>query len=156
MGNLIPGIRNAARALIVRDGHLLLLRKEDEEIGERYALPGGAQEAGETLPAALNRECLEEINTEVVIRDLLHVADWFKPRNTIPPSTRQRVEFLFDCTVPENYQPRNGHRPDKHQVDVMWKKLDELQDILLLPQSLTGYLMDYPESEKRIYLGTLD
>ncbi|RDH83515.1 MAG: NUDIX hydrolase [endosymbiont of Escarpia spicata] len=155
MGNLTPGIRNAARALIVRDGHLLLLRKEDE-LGERYALPGGAQEAGETLPVALNRECLEEINTEVVIRDLLHVADWFKPRDTIPPSTRQRVEFLFDYTVPENYQPRNGHRPDKHQVDVVWKKLGELQDIQLLPQTLTGYLMDYPKSGKNIYLGMLD
>ncbi len=93
---------------------------------------------------------------EVVIRDLVHVADWFKPRDTTPPSIRQRVEFLFDCAVPENYQPRNGHRPDKHQVDVVWKGLGELQDIQLLPQALTGYLMDYPESGKQVYLGTLD
>ncbi len=156
MGNLVPGIRNAARALIVRDEHLLLLRKEDDVSGECYALPGGAQEAGETLLEALNRECLEEIGTEVGIRDLLHVADWFKQRDTVPPSIRQRVEFLFDCTIPEDYQPQNGHRPDKHQVDVVWKKLSELSDIQLLPQALVDYLVDYPDKGKRVYLGTLD
>ena len=74
MENLLPLIRNAARALILRDGEILLLRKEDDDGSERYALPGGAQDPGETLRQALNRECLEEIGTEVEIRDLLHVA----------------------------------------------------------------------------------
>ena len=59
MENLTPGIRNAARAVILREGSILLLRKNGSGGGERFALPGGAQDLGETLEQALNRECLD-------------------------------------------------------------------------------------------------
>ncbi len=156
MDNLIPGVRNAVRALIVRDGKILLLRKDGYPKGERYALPGGAQDSGETLEQALNRECMEEIGTEVRINGLLHVADWFKHRDTEPPSTRQLVEFLFDCEVPADYRPRNGHHPDKHQVEVQWRELRELPGIRLLPQSLAEHLAEHPRGNGKIYLGNLE
>ena len=148
-----PLIRNAARALIRRNGNILLLRKHDEFRGERFALPGGAQEPGETLRQALDRECREEIGTSVAIRDLLHVADYFKRRATEPPSTRQLVEFLFACDVPADYQARNGHRPDKHQVDVVWTLLEILPDLPLLPRSLASRLA--APADAPVYLGTL-
>jgi len=147
-------IRNAARALIVRDGNILLLRKHDEIKGERYALPGGSQEPGETLQQALSRECLEEIGTDVTIRDLVHVADYFKPRSTIPPSTRQAVEFLFACEVPADYRAQNGHRPDKHQVAVVWTPREQLPKLTLQPLALAGRLTD--TTETLVYLGTID
>lgn len=146
-------IRNAPRAVIMREGRILLLRKSDELKGERYALPGGAQELGETLRQALNRECLEEIGCEVIIGDLLHVADWFKPRLTDPPTTRHLVEFLFTCEVPESYQPRNGHHPDKHQLEVVWVPLATLHEVALLPRSLITHLTG---DTTLTYLGTLD
>jgi hypothetical protein len=49
MAELIPEIRNAARALIVRQDKILLLRKEADGGGERFALPGGGQDPGESL-----------------------------------------------------------------------------------------------------------
>ena len=146
-------IRNAPRAVIVRDGRILLLRKHDEVKGERYALPGGAQELGETLQQALNRECLEEIGTEVAVRDLLHVADWFKPRETDPPTTRQLVEFLFACEVPEGYVAANGHRPDKHQLEVVWVPLAELHRTPLLPRAVIDHLT---AKTALTYLGALE
>lgn len=155
MDNLIPGIRNAARALIVRDGKILLLHKGGDEQGDRFALPGGAQEPGETLAQALDRECREEIGTSVQVRDLLYVADWFKRRDTTPKSTRQLVEFLFACSVPDNYQAQNGYRPDKHQIDVAWMPLVELTRIPLLPAGLAEYLSRDHESAHPVYLGTL-
>jgi ADP-ribose pyrophosphatase YjhB (NUDIX family) len=148
-----PLIRNAARALIRSNGNILLLRKHDEFRGERFALPGGAQEPGETLQQALDRECREEIGTSVAIRDLLYVADYFKQRATEPPSTRQLVEFLFACDVPADYQARNGHRPDKHQVDVVWTPLEILPDLPLLPRSLASRLT--APAAAPVYLGTL-
>lgn len=156
MINLIPGVRNAVRALIIRNDSVLLLRKDGYPSGgERYALPGGGQDAGETLVQALSRECLEEIGVEVQVRGLLHVADWFKQRDTDPPSTRQLVEFLFACEVPGEYRPRNGHRPDKHQVEVVWKPLHELPDIQLLPLSLATHLAGFPRGREHVYLGCL-
>ncbi len=43
MDNLTPDIRNAVHALTVRDDQLLLLKKAGGDRGERYTLPGGAQ-----------------------------------------------------------------------------------------------------------------
>ena len=151
---LEPFIRNAARALIVRDGHVLLLRKDDAIKGERYTLPGGAQEVGETLQEALRRECREEIGAEVQIRDLVHVADYFKPRATTPPTIRQAVEFVFACDVPEDYQAGNGRRPDGHQVEVLWASLESLRGLRLLPHSLIDLLTE--ARNNGVYVGTLN
>jgi ADP-ribose pyrophosphatase YjhB (NUDIX family) len=156
MESIIPPIRNAARALILQDDNILLLRKDGYEKGERFALPGGGQDLGETLEQALHRECLEEIGTRVEIRDLVFVADSFKPRDTSPRSTRHLVEFLFACTVPDDYVPVNGHHPDKHQVEVVWVRLDELADMPLYPRSLAPYLADSVEGKDTVYLGTID
>ena len=157
MESIVPPIRNTARALILQDNNILLLRKDGyEEQGERFALPGGGQDLGETLEQALHRECLEEIGTRVDIRHLFCVADCFKPRDTPPGSTRHLVEFLFACTVPEDYVPKNGHHPDKHQVEVVWARLDELASMPLYPRSLGPYLADSRERSGPVYLGTLD
>ena len=155
MENLDPSIRNAPRALIVRDGQILLLRKQGGERGERFALPGGAQDPGETLQDALNRECLEEIGTRVQIHDLVGVADYFKPRDTRPPSTRHVVEFLFECTVPEDYTPHNGHRPDKHQLEVVWAELAGIGDMVLQPVSLADVIGGLRGGARGVYLGPI-
>ncbi len=155
MDNLLPVIRNAARALILEEGRILLLRKEDEQ-GERFALPGGAQDPGEPLAQALDRECREEIGTSVEIHDLLHVADWFKPRATDPPSYKHLVEFLFLCSVPEGYTPVNGYHPDKHQLEVVWMELERLDRITLHPRSLVTWLQEIQAPERKVYLGLID
>ncbi|NOQ68588.1 MAG: NUDIX domain-containing protein [Gammaproteobacteria bacterium] len=156
MDNLDPNIRNAVRAMIIRDSRILLIRKEYEDGSQRFALPGGAQDPGETLTTALDRECREEIGTEVRILSLLHVADWFKPRDTVPPSSRHLVEFLFACEVGESYTPQNGYHPDKHQVEVLWVELDRLDTIPLWPQSIAALLSHIQQEKSAVYLGTVD
>jgi ADP-ribose pyrophosphatase YjhB (NUDIX family) len=156
MDALSPPIRNAARALILRNNSILLLRKDGYEQGERFALPGGGQDLGETLEQALTRECMEEIGTRVQILDLVHVADTFKPRETQPPTTRHLVEFLFKCAVPDDYLPCNGHHPDKHQVEVVWVALERLAGLPLYPRSLAACLAGSREAGSRVYLGTID
>ena len=156
MEPIILPIRNAVRALIRRDNNILLLRKDGYQQGERFALPGGGQDIGESLEQALQRECLEEIGTRVEIQDLVYTADCFKPRDTPPQSTRHLVEFLFACTVPDDYVPGNGHHPDKHQVEVVWVGLDMLADMPLHPKSLIPYLAKSGTHAGAAYLGTLD
>ena len=156
MEPITPPIRNAVRALIRRDNNILLLRKDGYAQGERFALPGGGQNVGETLEQALQRECREEIGTEVKILDLVHVADCFKPRDTSPASTRHLVEILFACTVPDDYVPVNGHHPDKHQVEVIWAGLEELGGMPFYPRSLTPYLAAPQKHTDTLYLRTID
>lgn len=154
MTPLEPAIRNAARALIIQRGQVLLLRKEGGGEGLRYALPGGAQEAGESLTDALQRECVEEIGTRVSIGPLLHVADYIRERSTPPPRRRHLVEFLFRCSVDDEYAPRSGKRPDKHQVAVEWVDLASVAGLTMKPSFLGEHIVEPAEARARAaYLG---
>jgi len=156
MENLTPDIRNAVRAVIVRNDQLLMLKKTGGDRGERYALPGGAQDLGETLAQALQRECLEEIGSAVEIGALMSVGDHFKARETDPPSTRHMVEFLFRCTVPDDYVARNGVKPDKSQIDVVWVNLADLAASPLYPESLSHSLPEGIQRDTAVYLGIME
>jgi 8-oxo-dGTP diphosphatase len=153
--NLEPSIRNAVRALIIRDSRVLLIRKEYEDGSELFALPGGGQDTGETLASALIRECKEEVAADISNISLLHVVDWFKARDTIPPSTRQHVEFLFACDVDDSYIAQNGYHPDKHQVEVIWVNRDALDNIPCHPNSMLALLSGIQHKKPAIYLETI-
>jgi 8-oxo-dGTP diphosphatase len=51
----------AVSAAILRDGHVLIVRRARPPAQGLYTLPGGAVEAGETLIETLGREVREEI-----------------------------------------------------------------------------------------------
>ena len=156
MPELSPEIRNAVRAVVIRKDRILLLRKQGGGRAERFTLPGGAQDPGESLIDALNRECVEEIGTPVDAIELAYVADFIKLRNTEPPSRRHVVDFLFRCRVPDNYSPRNGDRPDRHQVEVVWAELSALERVPLFPHYLSGCIPDLVDPERTPYLGMFD
>lgn len=149
-------IRNAVRAVIVRDKAVLMQKKWAEDRGVWYTLPGGGQEVQETLTEALQRECEEEIGTSVKVDGLLCVADFFKQRETKPPTHRHLIEFLFTCSLPENYQPESGPHPDKHQIEVVWLPFAQFSNVSLFPKSLETDLLPLLKGEKPLYLGVID
>ena len=65
-------IRVGAKAVIVRDDMILLVKYDDEN-GPHYNCPGGGHQSGETVRETLAREVLEETAAEVVVGDLLLV-----------------------------------------------------------------------------------
>jgi len=156
MRNFETTIRNAVRALILSGDQVLLLRKEDDDGSERYSLPGGAQDTGETLEQALQRECMEEIGTRVQVHGLQFVADYFKQKRGAPPYSRHQIEFLFRCSVPAEYRPMNGEHPDKHQVEVVWVEPEKLQQIRLLPRAFMSCMRGGAAPDSHIYLGLID
>lgn len=149
-------IRNSVRAIIVEGPDVLLLRKQDDDGSERYSLPGGAQDPGETLEQALQRECLEEIDCRVRVQRLAAVGDWFKRRSRPPHQWRHQVEFLFHCSVPADYRPANGPHPDRHQVEVVWRPRANLEGLRLLPRRYVRLLQDDGADPGAFYLGCID
>lgn len=155
MAEFLPQTRNAVRAVIVR-GHSLLVQRKVYKSGEvRFTLPGGAPEVGETLEQGLRRECHEEIGVEIDVKQLMHVADYYKVRESTPPSFRHQIEFIFRCDVPGDYVATNGSKPDKHQQDVLWMDLESDNVELLFPESLNRILQNN-FAESAVYLGLID
>jgi ADP-ribose pyrophosphatase YjhB (NUDIX family) len=152
--NVLVPTRNIVRALIVHKGRVLLLRKYSRKGGQRYSMPGGGQDSGETLQQSLLRECREEIAAKVDILGLAHVANAFKPKVGKSRVYRQQVEFVFYCRVPKNYKPRQGKKPDKNQVGVEWVSLQQLNKIDLRPQGMAVLVRRAAMSRGPVFAGT--
>ena len=92
-------LRVAAKAVIVKDGKVLLLREAatygDGTQRGRYHMPGGRIEPGEQFEEALRREAREETGLEIEIKDPIFVGEW---RPVIKGTPNQIVGIFFVCT----------------------------------------------------------
>jgi 8-oxo-dGTP diphosphatase len=79
----------AVSAAIIRDGHVLIVRRATPPAANRYSLPGGVVETGEPLHEALCREIAEE--TALAIEPVA-LAGW---REVIARDADERVERHF-------------------------------------------------------------
>ena len=62
----------AAEAAVFREGHILLIQREDNGL---WAMPGGATEVGETWAESVERELREETGVQGTAAELLGVFD---------------------------------------------------------------------------------
>ncbi|WP_340390564.1 NUDIX domain-containing protein [Paenibacillus sp. FSL E2-0151] len=149
-------IRNSAKAVIVQDGRLLVIRLEDQ-YGTAYVFPGGGQEKGEELKDAVARECLEEIGQAVNVGELLHIREYIGKNHEFAEwdGDIHQVEFYFACRlIDPEATVFEGSNPDDHQVAVEWIALEELSNIRLYPKTIGELLLKSGSSS--IYLGDLN
>ena len=59
--------------IIINDDKILLIKRKNEPFKDKWALPGGYVEYGETVEDAVLREISEETNLSVGIKELLGV-----------------------------------------------------------------------------------
>lgn len=147
-------VRISAKAIIIEKSRLLVLRLRDAE-GDWYCLPGGGQEYGETLPAALNRECLEEIGSAVRVGRLRFVRDYIaKHHEFAAQDESHQVELMFECELMS--AAGVGKQPDTMQTGVDWLALDTLSQHRLYPKVLRELLPAGTPTDEAIYLGDVD
>lgn len=79
--------RVGVKALVIRGGLLLCVRKRDES-GDICSFPGGGQEPGETLVEAVRREFREEVGLDVEVGELLFVREYRDCQLTVSPAAR--------------------------------------------------------------------
>lgn len=61
--------------IVVKDGHVLLIRRGKEPSYGLWSIPGGAVNVGEALRAATQREIREECGVEIDVTDVLEVVE---------------------------------------------------------------------------------
>ena len=72
----------AVGALVFRDGAVLLVKRGAEPNQDRWSLPGGALETGETVEAAVVREIREETGVDVRPLRVLDVRDFIERKDS--------------------------------------------------------------------------
>jgi 8-oxo-dGTP diphosphatase len=132
--------RISVKALIVEAGHILLPKHRDDQ-GVYFILPGGGQEPGETLVAALQRECREELGVDVTVGELVGARDYIGRHHEFAATDdAHQVELIFRCTVVAGAAPRLGSTPDAHQIGVEWVRLTDLAAVRFYPRRLADLL----------------
>ncbi len=147
-------IRSAARAVIICNGCLLATKMKDKR-GVYYILPGGGQQAGETLTDAVKRECLEEVGLHVNVKRLLYVREYIGKNHTFSKRHRafHQIEHVFLCEVDDPTGACPGMETDNYQIGVNWLSLEAFHNIRFYPESLKKYFTPDGVNFPSLYLG---
>jgi ADP-ribose pyrophosphatase YjhB (NUDIX family) len=107
-------------------GELLLIERTDNGL---WALPGGAQDLGESVIQAAQREVQEETGVEVEVTGLSGI--YSDPRHVIAyddGEVRQEFSLCFHA------KPLGGHlRPSSESRQAHWVSPDSLSDLKIHP-----------------------
>jgi 8-oxo-dGTP diphosphatase len=132
--------RISVKALIIDTGRILLAMHRDDA-GIYYILPGGGQEPGETLVAALERECREEVGVDVTVGELLGARDYIGRNHEFAATDdAHQVELMFRCTLRSDAVASLGAVPDPRQIGAEWVDLAQLDRVRLYPRRLAEVL----------------
>ncbi|MFF2927623.1 NUDIX domain-containing protein [Streptomyces celluloflavus] len=136
-GPATPEIRTSAKAVILHDDHILLVRAvwDDQEC---YFLPGGGQHPGENLGDAVRREVDEETGLAVTVERLLWLREYIGAHHDHPvqEANTHRIEAIFLCT-PTSYPGQlGGHAQDEVQTGLEWVPLRNVPALNLLPRAI--------------------
>ncbi len=139
-------IRPSAKALIVREGKMAAIRIRDG--GEEwYILPGGGQDADETLPEAVCREVREELGLIVSCGELLFAVEG------VHGEAFHRLDLVFACELCGE-APHAVLHADTNQAGMDWLDIATLNTTPLYPSRLRRQIMNwYAGKPHRVYLG---
>lgn len=137
----------AATALVRNDrGEVLMIHRTDNDL---WALPGGGQDFGESLPDAVVREVKEETGIDVEVINI--VGTYSDPRHVIAyddGEVRQEFSICFEA------RPVGGElRESSESKEVRWVPADDV-GLLNINQSMRLRIKHGLEpSRSRPYLG---
>jgi 8-oxo-dGTP diphosphatase len=154
----VKSVRVSVKAIICEGDRILLVKNRDEQ-GDWYCLPGGGQRAGETLPEALQRECLEEVGLPIAVGRLRYVRDYIGANHEFAEESdgdAHQIELMFECAVHPGDTASLGSAPDSMQIGVRWVSLDGLDQCRLYPKVLVALLKEREGPSHPVYLGDVN
>lgn len=122
-------LRVAAKAVVIKNGKVLLLReastyKEGTNIG-KWGSPGGRIEASESFFDGLHREVHEETGLDVEVGDPVHIGEWWPVIHDV----KNHIVALFVLCKPLH---ENIKLSEEHDA-FAWVGLDDLASHNVMP-----------------------
>lgn len=150
-------IRNAAKAIILHEGKVLLNKCIGAKGQIYYDLPGGGQHPYETMEEAVVRECLEE--TGYLVKPLRFAAlteeiyDNEELRSHYPDYAH-RVHHVFICEILD-FNPGKATETDYQQEESVWLSYDQVDSIDIRPRRIKEVFHELIRSSQALYLGSV-
>lgn len=153
-----PRLRNAAKAIIIHDGYLLTTKNRGAADNVFHLLPGGGQEAGETLIETVQRECWEELGGMIEVGRLAFVREYIGANHEFAEfdSHAHGIDFMFICALLTDAQKLFATAPDTYQIGIEWLPLATLDEYMLYPQALKPLIPDLAATQTPVYLGDVN
>jgi 8-oxo-dGTP diphosphatase len=150
------GVRSTIKAIVLDEGKILLNRCRDQHNGEYFALPGGGQNAYETMNDALVRECLEETGYTIEpvrfaaiceeICDDPYIHEFY-------PQYAHKLLHIFICRL-SSAEVVKPVEMDEAQIAVEWVALEDLPGCRLLPKAVDENILRLIHDDKPLNLGS--
>lgn len=153
-----PKIRSSAKAIIIRDGKLLLQRCRFPEANEEcYLFPGGGQKFGESLAEALRREVLEEVGADVEVGRLVWLRDYISMNHEFSHEENvHQLEHYFLAELTSDLDPVRVTHPDSVQVGTDWIDLKDVAELNLYPKRIRARFNPEGWMEGELYAGDVN
>jgi len=147
----LPHVRIRCTGLIMNDDSVLLVEYDDN--GIHYNLPGGGLEPGETIIEGVVREVFEETTAEVDVGELALVYEMapHKQSGDYGINESHGLHMIFECKLKRDSIPKLPEYPDKYQTAVRWIPIENLEEILLIP-NINKQIKEYINNKKSIKL----
>ena len=110
-------------AIIRKDDKIFATQRGYGEWKDWWEFPGGKMEAGEIPEEALWREIWEELETRIVVENLVETVEWDYPQFHLSM-------HCYLCHV------ESGHLELKEHEAAKWLNKDELENVNWLPADL--------------------
>lgn len=149
-------IRNAAKALLIKEGKILLNRCKSSSGEIYYDLPGGGQHLYETMEQAVCRECLEETGLTVRILRFAALSEEISTDPSIReryPDYAHRILHIF-VAEPLDLPAKPPSELDLGMEESVWVPLAEADRLPLRPAALKGRVQEAVRCPAPLYLGT--
>lgn len=150
-------IRCAAKALIVKDGRLLLNRCRRSDGGVYYDLPGGGQNLFESMEDAVIREVREEAGLSVRILRFAAMAEEIYTSEDLRsryPDYAHRIMHIF-LAEPDGSAPQAPAEKDWGMEESVWIPLDEVENLAeVRPAAVQKRLGEILAGNSPVWLGT--
>jgi ADP-ribose pyrophosphatase YjhB (NUDIX family) len=150
-------IRNAAKALILDDGKLLLNKCLSHNNEIFYTIPGGGQIQFETMEEAVIRECFEETGYKIKPQKFIALYEEIvmdEDLQRLHPDYTHRIFHVFLCHLLDKnvYEPTEK---DVGQIGMEWIRPEEVMSLNFNPRLVQRSIVSLLESETPMFLGSV-
>lgn len=137
-----------ARAVIWKDGALLVNGNSNQKTGEKYvALPGGHVDPGEGCIEALQREIEEELAAGCEVGELLFVTESLYAGREVGEKSRHELTLFFAVTTSGEQTDEDGKifSPEAWK-NFHWLPQNQLEGANLLPADAKKWLLEQSDA----------